>query len=343
MPESKGITIYDIAAEAGVSPATVSRVLTNSPGVRQEKREQVRALIAKYNFTPNAMAKSLSQTKRHMIGMICSDVRNPYYASLFMECERVAYDRGYTLMLNNTLSSEEMEIAFLEKMCEQRVDAVILSGGVIDWAELPPSFAKTLARVAALLPVVVAGRINNANCYQVAIDHAEGMSLAVAHLVSLGHTRIAHLSCAPHINLSKEKRDAFCTAMEGYGLPVRPEYIVEGKDFNEQTGISSMNRLMSLSEKPTAVITINDLMAAGALQAILRLGFTVPGDFSLVSFDNSFITDLVTPSISGIDYHYDSYGQTLIDIALAAINGKRPSPLTIVKPSLIIKSSCRKI
>jgi len=342
MQSSKGITIYDIAKEAGLSVASVSRVLTNSPGVRSERRECVQALINKYNFKPNVMAKSLSQTRRYMVGMICADVRNPYYASLFMECERAAYDRGYTLMLNNTLSSEEMEITFLEKMCEQRVDALILSGGVIDWIIPPPLFEKTLAHVAALLPVVVAGRVNNGDCYQVAIDHAEGMHLAVTHLASLGHTRIAYLSCAPHIYLSKEKREAFCRSMESHGLSVRPEYVVEGKDFTEHTGFLSMNKLMSLSEKPTAIIALNDLMAAGALQAITRLGFSVPEDFSLLSFDNSFITDLLTPSISGIEYHYDAYGQTLINVALDAIEGNRPPALTIMTPTLVIKGSCRK-
>jgi len=342
MQPPKGITIYDIAKEAGVSPATVSRVLTNSPGVRPEKRERVRELIAKYNFTPNVMAKSLSETRRHMVGMMCSDVRNPYYASLFIECERAAYEKGYTLMLNNTFTREELEITFLEKMHEQRPDAIILAGGVVDWIQWPPAFEQTVSRIAARTPVVVAGRVGSPHCYQVAIDHAEGMRLAVAHLASLGHVRIAYLCCAPHISLSVEKREAFYRSMGAQGLPVYPEYVVEGENFDEQTGFIGMNRLMGLEEKPTAVIAINDLTAAGALQAIVRLGYSVPGDFSLFSFDNSFITDLMTPSISGIEYHYDRYGQLLIDIALDAINGKNPPMLTMVTPSLVIKGSCRK-
>jgi len=104
-----------------------------------------------------------------------------------------------------------------------------------------------------------------------------------------------------------------------------------------------MNKLMSLSEKPTAVIAMNDLVAAGALQAIVRLGFTIPEDFSLIGFDNSFITDLVTPSISSIQYHYEAYGQTLINVAIDAVCGNRPPSLTKVEPSLVIKSSCRKM
>ncbi len=341
MNQSKAKTIYDIAQEVGVSPATVSRVLSNSPGVRPEKRERIKALIEKYNFTPNIMARSLSETTRHMVGMICSDVRNPYYASLFVECERAALERGYALMLSNTLTQQESEVTFLEKMVEQRVDAIIVSGGIIDWAELPPYYASTLARIAAHTPVITAGRVSMPGCYQVAIDHTDGMHQAVAHLAGLGHRSIAYLTCAPHIQLSKEKRAAFYAAMASYGLPVREEYVVEGEEFDEFTGFSGMNKLMSLAEKPTAVIGVNDLMAAGALRAIARLGFTVPADFSLIGFDNSYISDLMMPSVSSINYHYATYGKMLIDIALDAIEGKSPPQLTVIKPSLVIKESCR--
>ncbi len=343
MLSPKEITIYDIAKEAGVSPATVSRVLTNSPGVRPEKRERVKAIIDKYNFTPNVMAKSLSETRRHMMGMLCADVRNPYFAGLFVQCEHAAYEQGYTVMLSNSMSNEKLELAFLEKMCEQRMDAILISGGTIDWLKMPKAFQSALDRIAAHTPVIVAGRVNNGDCYQVAIDHADGMRQAVSHLASLGHTRIAYLSCAPHINLSQEKRAAFYMAMNDHGLKVREEYVIEGKDFSEFSGVEGMNKMLSLPEKPTAVIGINDMMITGAMQSIMRLGYTIPGDFSLIGFDNSFITDLVVPSITSIKYHYGTYGQRLIGVALDAIEGKHPPKLTMVKPSLVIKNSCKKI
>jgi LacI family transcriptional regulator len=169
------------------------------------------------------------------------------------------------------------------------------------------------------------------------------MRLAVTHLTSLGHTRIAYLTCAPGIYLSRDKLDAFFEAMHAAGLAVRREYIVEGRDFNERTGYSSMNRLLNLQERPTAVIAINDLTAAGALQAIVHSGYRVPDDFSLLSFDNSFIAGLMTPSITGLDYRYDAYGRMLIDTALGAIKEKKPQGVTRVQPTLVIKDSCRKV
>ena len=130
--ESKAITIYDIAKEAGVSPATVSRVLTRKARVRPEKREKVEALIAKYNFKPNVLAKGLADTRTHTIGVLAADIRNPYYAALFVACEQAAREAGYTVVLYNSLGKTENEVELLGKLQEQKVDAIIQLGGRVD-------------------------------------------------------------------------------------------------------------------------------------------------------------------------------------------------------------------
>lgn len=118
MTNRKNITIYDIAKEAGVSPATVSRILTGSTSVRQEKRDRVNKLIEKYNFSPNAMARALSETRTKVIGMVMADTSNPYYNSVFAACGNEAYQRGYVTMLFNTYSRAEMEVSALTKLRE---------------------------------------------------------------------------------------------------------------------------------------------------------------------------------------------------------------------------------
>lgn len=343
MNGKKEMTIYDIAREAGVSAATVSRILSNSPGVKQEKRDRVKALVEKYNFKPSALARGLSETHSKVIGMLCPDVRNPFYANMFIECERAAYEHGYTLVLNNTFAQEPLEVAFMEKLGEQRVEAMILCGGVIDWQPLPPQYREALERFAARLPLVVAGRVELANCYQVYIDQTEATRLAVRHLATLGHQRIAFLHGYRHIYQTQEKLRAFRAVLAELKLPLREEYLVDAGEFDEQGGLLGMNRLLSLSEPPTAVIATNDLMAAGALQAVLRLGYAVPGDFSIIGFDDSIITDLTEPHISSVHYDYAAYGQTLIDTALAAIAGEPCARETVVSVSLTVKDSCRRI
>ena len=130
--ENKTITIYDIAREAGVSPSTVSRVLTNSANVRSEKKEKVQALIEKYNFKPNALAKGLADTKTRTIGVLAADIRNPYYAALFVSIEKAARETEYTVLLCNSLGVTDTEKELLGKLQEQRVDAIIQLGGRVD-------------------------------------------------------------------------------------------------------------------------------------------------------------------------------------------------------------------
>jgi len=343
MGPKKEITIYDIAREAGVSTATVSRILSNAAGVKQEKRDRVQALVDKYNFKPSAIARGLSETRSKVIGMLCPDVRNAYYANIFMECERLAYEQNYTLVLNNTFTQESLEIAFMEKLGEQRVESLIICGGLADWRPMPAHYRDTLSRFCKRIPVVVAGKVALDDCYQVFIDHAEGMRAAVRHLATLGHRRIAFLHGYSYIYQTQDKLEAYKKTMEEQNLPLRDEYILDAGEFNEQSGLAGMKRLLSLAEPPTAVIATNDLMAAGALQAILRLGYSVPNDFSIVGFDDSLITDLTEPNISSVHYDYAAYARKLIDTALAAIAGEPCARTCVIPASLTVKESCRKV
>ena len=128
----KNVTIYDIAKESGVSPATVSRVLTNNAKVSEEKRERVQQVIDKYNFKPNVLAKELSNARRQVIGMITADIRNPFYSELFVACEEVADQRGYTLLVCDGFSDRSREKRQLTKLANEKVDAVIQIGGAVD-------------------------------------------------------------------------------------------------------------------------------------------------------------------------------------------------------------------
>ena len=145
MTIKKEITIYDIAREAGVSTATVSRILSNTKGVKQEKRERVQALVDQFNFKPSALARGLSETHSKVIGMLCPDVRNAYYANIFMECEKLAFEKGYTLVLNNTFAQVSLEIAFMEKLSEQRVESLAAVLAAFDWRAYEPAACRAQA------------------------------------------------------------------------------------------------------------------------------------------------------------------------------------------------------
>ncbi len=343
MSAQKELTIYDIAREAGVSASTVSRILSDSPGVRPEKRERVRAIIEKHNFRPNALARGLSETHSKLITMLCPDVRNAYYANLFLECERAAFERGYTLVLNSTFTQEALEIAFLNKSVGQRAECVVVCGGLVDWLPIPEKYLAALESVSERIPLVVAGNADIKNCYQIYIDQNAAMRLALRHLSALGHRNIAFLHGYSHIYQTQEKLKAFGEGMAAEGLKVNEEFVLDAGEFSEAAGFSAMNRILSLSKLPTAVIAINDMVAAGALQAILRLGYSCPEDFSLVGFDDSHITDLTRPHITSVHYDYRAYGKAIIDTAMAAIQNQECPRRIVIPCSLSIKESCRKI
>ena len=338
MKRSGNVTIYDIASEAGVSASTVSRVLNGTAKVDPQKIAAVEAVIAKYRYRPSAAAQQLSEKHSRVIGMVCPDVRNAYYANLFVECERAAFERGYTLTLNNSFGAEETEIAFMERLA-QHAECILLCGGVIDWNPLPQKFRETLESTVRRVPVVVAGEVDMDGLIRIGIDQEAVMRLSVMHLNRLGHTKIAFLHGYGHIYQTQMKLKAYADTMRELGLPVRGEYLVNAGTFDDAAGAAGMQRILSLGDLPTAVIATNDLMAAGAMQTVLRLGFRVPDDFSIIGCDDSPIASLTHPNITGIRYDYAAYADQMIEAAVSAAEGVYTPPRRIM-PALVMKDSC---
>ena len=337
----KQITIYDIAREAGVSPATVSRILTGSTKVREEKRASVMALIQKYNYSPNAMARGLSETKSRLLGMTLADATNPYYNSLYSACVNEAYSRGYAVMMFNTLSRAELEEAAIVKLREQRVDAVIVCGGRIDLAEPDPAFDRLLRATLDTTPVVVASRSRVEGVPGVSVDHEGSVDLAMEYLIGLGHRGIGFVYTGSQYYGTREKLTRFRLCMERAGLTPREEWIIAVDGYDCESGREGIDRLMELPERPTALLGLNDVIASGMLQGLLSHGVSVPGDMSLVGFDDTFITRITTPQLTAVGYDYGEYARMLIDAALEAAGGARVRANRRVAPELRVKDSCR--
>lgn len=341
--ERKGITIYDIAKEAGVSPATVSRVLTGSTNVKSEKRDKITALIEKYNYKPNALARGLSDTKTHVIGILTADIRNPFYASVFVSCERAANKRGYTLVLCNSLNDNSMEEHYLEKFEEQRVDAIILVGGRVDELVSDPHYVEHINKISNSIPIVVTGKLDGTDCYQVNIDQVHAMELLMNHLFLLGHTEIALLGGRDSVKSTFEKRQRYRQLLNRQGLPLNTNLISEESGYDEIAGYNEMTRLFETGDIPTAVIAINDFAAVGIMQAIFDHGLTVPKDISVVSFDNTFVSGMATPKLTSIDYNYEQYGEAIITTAINILEHIETPRVQHFKSQLIIRDSCRTV
>ena len=340
--EKETISIYTIAKEAGVSPATVSRVLNGSARVSEEKRARVQALIEKYSFTPNALARGLSSVETKVIGLMVSDIRNPFYATMVVECEKAASEKGYLMMLCNSLGSNEMELTYLEKFNSQRVDAVIQIGGKVDELVSDTGYVQSVNKVASSMPVVITGKLDGADCYQVNIDEGQAMELLISFLIENGHRDIALLGGRDNVKSTVDKRLRYRQMLWKYGIPVREEYIIDGDSYDIESGSEAMRQFMREDHPmPSVVIAINDFTAVGVVRTLREAGYRIPEEISVVSFDNTYIAETCMPRLTCVGYDYRMFGRLLVDTAVCAIHGEEPPRVQMVKSRLVIRDSCK--
>ena len=340
--EKGTISIYTIAREAGVSPATVSRVLNGSAKVSEEKRIRVQSLIEKYSFTPNALARGLSNVETKVIGLMVSDIRNPFYATLVVECEKAANERGYLMMLCNSLGSNEMELYYLEKFNSQQVDAVIQIGGKVDELISDTGYVEHVNKIASSMPVLINGKLDGADCYQVNIDEGQAMELLISFLIRNGHRDIALLGGRDNVKSTVDKRLRYRQMLWKYGIPVNEEYIIDGDSYDIEIGSEAMRQFIREDHPmPTVIIAINDFTAVGVVRTLREAGYQIPEDISVVSFDNTYIAETCMPRLTCVGYDYRMFGHLLIDTAVRAIRKEEPPRVQMVKSRLVIRDSCK--
>lgn len=339
----KEITIYDIAKEAGVSPATVSRVMNGSVNVRDEKKTRILQVIDKYNYRPNPHARSLIDTKTKLLGILTADIRNPFYGSLFIACEKAAMKKGYTVVLCNSLNENQVEDHYLNVFEDQRVDGILLIGGRVDELISDPNYVRHINRLSNRMPIVVTGKLDGSDTYQVNIDQIQAVEQALGHLLDYGHKKIALLGGASMVKSTADKRLRFLQLMDKYALPVRGSYMSDISTYDDDGGYLEMTKLLNSPNRPTAVIAINDNFAIGVLRAIYEKGLRVPEDISIISFDNTMLSKMCIPPLTSVDYDYDAYGSTLINSMVDLLEGKTIPRVQHISTRLIPRSSCLKL
>lgn len=338
--ENKSITIYDIAKEAGVSPSTVSRVLTNNANVRPEKKEKVLQLIEKYNFKPNALARGLADTKSKVIGLLMADARNPYYAELFVACEKAAREAGYTLLSSNSLDVMEQEKALIEKLQEQKVDAIIQVGGSVDDLVTNLEYTEFINRIMTTTPVIVTGKLDGTQCHMVRIDDVKVMDLQMEHLLNYGHKKIAIIGGSPEVYSTFVKVQRYKQIMQKYKMDYSSDFILTEGDYSMTCGYELMNRLYETGNVPTAVVAINDFVAMGVIRSVNEHGHKIPEDISVISQDNTFLVDMSMPRLTSVGYNYEGFGKKLIETAVSILEGKEVTLLQNIMPQLVVRDSC---
>ncbi|AUS96425.1 hypothetical protein CDQ84_14415 [Clostridium thermosuccinogenes] len=340
------ITIYDIAREAKVSPATVSRVLTGSARVSVEKSRIIREIIEKYDFQPNAIARSLVKKESRTIGVILPDIVNPFFATVFLEAEKYAVSLGYSMLLCNSIndmfeSNIALESIYLKTLTEKQVDGIIFLGGRINMVRTDKKLAEEMNTVLAKVPIVmINGRMGGVDCYKVRSDEREGIFSIVEYLTSLGHRSIGFIGGRLNVTSTAIKLNALKDALRHFKLEFNEKWIVISGDFNIENGAKAMKTLLSEKERPTAVIAVNDTVAIGAMKYAASVGVDIPGDISITGFDDSYLCDIVTPRLTSVSHNIPELARKAVDMLCYTFANRSVPKERIVRTSLTIRESC---
>ncbi len=322
-------TMEDVAREAGVSRALVSLVMREQPNVSEVRRVRVLEAAERLGYRPNAMARSLASRRTRTVGVVLDDLRNPFFAEIAGGVEELASDLGYQMLISAGGRQARREQAALSTLLEYRVDGIILVS--------PRMEVGDIRAAAAEVPVVMVGRrVRGADADFVIIDEGHGVELVLDHLVSLGHRRITHVDGGSGAG-GPQRRAAFLRGMERRRL-ARQASVIHG-DFTEEAGVSAARQLLAGPVLPTAVFAANDLVAAGLLGGLDHAGVNVPGDVSIVGYDNVSIAHLAHVSLTTVHQPRSEMGQMALELLLDRIDNRRESIVRVVEPSLVVRST----
>lgn len=323
-------TIIDVARRAGVSKSLVSLVMRGAPNVSDEKRERVLRVAAALGYRPNAVARSLVRQRTNLLGVFLSDLHNPFFAEVIDGIQAEAAERGYRTIIGTGDRVELSEARALDTLLELRTEGLILASPILPM--------RRIAEASREVPTVLVARGSRSSTIDsVANDDTAGAALAVGHLASLGHRRIAHIDGGDGAG-ARERRRGYERAMDGQGL-AREARVVAGA-YTEEGGWQGVRALFSRGRAPTAVFAANDLAAIGTLSALAEQGIRVPEDVSVVGYDNTALAAVHHIHLTTVDQPRPEMGRTAVSLILERLDGERRSVKhMLMPPSLVVRGT----
>jgi LacI family transcriptional regulator len=328
--------ITDVARRAGVSTATVSRVLNRnypvSDGVRQRVLEAVRDL----GYVANAHARALLTSTSGTVGVILHDVSDPYFAEIVRGIQEVAAREDRLVVICNSLREPAREIAYIEMLRAHRVDAIIMAGGhILDDEYLMALREQALQLRAQGSRLVLCGR-HPVRADAVVPHNTAGAARLARHLLDLGHRRIAHVTGPANLSTTQDRIDGYLGALASYAVEADPALLVTG-DFTREGGYEAVERLLAAGTDFTAVCAANDLTAVGVLVCLRDHGLRVPDDVSVAGFDDLPVARDVTPALTTIRVPMAEMGRQSMRLALRDANA--PYELVRLETELVVRQS----
>ncbi|HEY0248672.1 MAG TPA: LacI family DNA-binding transcriptional regulator [Gryllotalpicola sp.] len=321
-------TIYDVARLAGVSAATVSRVLNSSSTVDVALVEKVNAATKQLGYRRNAVARNLRRSRTNTIGVIIPDISNPFYTRLVHAVQDVAWREGYAVVLCNTDEELEKEKQYITNAISDHMAGVIVARSRESMEPLEPI-------VAAGIPLVLVDRVwENAPVDSVVVANEDGARLGVAHLIEMGYRDIACIAGQADALTSGERVAGYRQALEDAGRPVRPDRI-RLTNFKQDGGHQAMLDFLDAPEPPDAVFVVNNLLMVGALEAIAERSIRMPEQLGLVGFDSLPWAKMIRPTLSVVQQPVDELGMRAGELLLARVRQPDREKVRVVLPATL--------
>jgi LacI family transcriptional regulator len=332
--ENKAASIYDVARESRVSVFTVSAVVNKKAHVGKKLRERVEAAIRQLSYRPNLLARSLANQKTHTIGMVVTDISNPFFPLVVRGAEDAAQKQGYNLLLCNSDDNAEKEASVLELLLSKRVDGILLTKAVGNFS---PSLQRMIDMVNTPF-VLVMRTCPRLTRDAVITDDYKGAYEAVCHLARAGRKRIGLIGGPLRVSNGKARWQGFRDALAASSLEYDPGLVIEG-DYRIESGYRAGHLL--LSHRPEGIYVANYLMTVGLLKAAEEMGLSCPKDFGLVSFDDYPWLGIFHPRLTTVELPKYQLGYQAAELLLQRIAGNREMVgLRKLSPELRVRESC---
>jgi LacI family transcriptional regulator len=330
------VTIRDVAADAGVSAMTVSRVINESTRVNAETRRRVQESIAKLGYVPNRLARGLIQRKTGALGVIVPDVANPFFTLVVRGVEQVAWRAGYHVILCDTQGDLERERGYLEDMVAFQVEGVLIAP--VSDRSRPQLRLLTRNHV----PFVLIDRsIAGFEGDLVQGDSVGGARRLVEHLIELGHRRIGMVTESSEVSTARDRLQGYTDALAAAAIPVDPDVVAESSAIDPDAACEATVRLLALPDPPTAIFAVNNIAVVGVVEAARRRQLDIPTDLALVCFDDIEHVSRLYPFLTVMAQPAETYGTLATQLLLDRLSGRvgERRRIVVLPPDFIVRVS----
>ncbi|WP_020617002.1 LacI family DNA-binding transcriptional regulator [Paenibacillus daejeonensis] len=301
-------TIYDIAREAGVSIATVSKVINHKGKISADKRREIFAIMERLQYQPSRIASALTGKHTYTLGLLIPDIANPFFAEVARSVEDRGHELGYSIIICSTDNRDERIAQYLAVLRQKQVDGIIIGTGL--------SSTEVLGELSRTTPAVVIGReVPSVEVHTVVADDRYGGRLAAEHLLANGHRRVGVLVEQLGIVSSRERLRGFRERLAEAQVEL-PETALRECSYRIEDGKRQAAHLLAAADRPTALFCCNDLLAVGALQAAREAGVDVPRQLSIISFDNTILANVTDPPLTAIAQPMARLGAAAVDLLM---------------------------